>query len=369
MSCGHIDKLSITSFFCLQEALDDLEEEKALLGGEETYDATSSSDEDDRREGASEESTAKVTPSKSVEGLDGEGFSGHDLYRCGNSPCLFSAADQASFRDHCATPGRCEFSPRSSHDLVCYHCGRQLKHAATLLEHLNKAHGPRRYRCSLCLSRGTGAAVVRAHMKGAHKVVNAKVVPVKAGSSSEQEHFLLVPRSSAAVSSASSATSTSNKASTSAKTAQSVSKDTFSPLEVDSLPRPSVSWFPMRCSECDFSTRVRKNLEKHLKLHLRRDKERKKKLESLSDDDKPLHVPVITPINAPSILDPRSDRATKMSNLLDCDADEYSRPMSDEDYAAMPAFVPESMRQVNLTYVQLNFSYLIFEFPSGRLAT
>ncbi len=105
----------------------------------------------------------------------------------------------------------------------------------------------------------------------------------------------------------------------------------------------------LRCSDCEFSTRVRKNLEKHLKLHLRRKKmermtEPKQSSGSSDDEEEKLRVPVITPINAPTVLDPHSDKATKMSNLLDCDSEEYTRPMSDEDMAAMPGFVPERIR-------------------------
>ena len=44
-------------------------------------------------------------------------------------------------------------------------------------------------------------------------------------------------------------------------------------------------------------------------------------------------VPPLTPINAPSILDPKSEKAQKMSILLDCDMEEDKRPMSDEDLA------------------------------------
>ena len=47
------------------------------------------------------------------------------------------------------------------------------------------------------------------------------------------------------------------------------SKDTFSPDQIDSIPRHSVFKVPIRCSVCDFMTKVRQNMVKHLRLHLR----------------------------------------------------------------------------------------------------
>ena len=46
-------------------------------------------------------------------------------------------------------------------------------------------------------------------------------------------------------------------------------KDTFAPSEIDDIPRKSMLRNVIRCSVCDFTTKVRMNLVKHLRLHLR----------------------------------------------------------------------------------------------------
>ena len=64
------------------------------------------------------------------------GLEGRDLFRCGNAECGFFAEYVADFRDHVAI---CDFSTDALY-LVCYHCQKQSKHVATLVDHL-KSHG------------------------------------------------------------------------------------------------------------------------------------------------------------------------------------------------------------------------------------
>ncbi len=321
-------------------------EEEELLAGEETYDfheSTSGDETDPSGIGWSKNTdeggkTVEEALAQLGEGLEGEDLSGSSLFRCGNKPCRFSCAAQAAFRRHISS---CEYGQTN---LSCYHCGRQHKHAPTLLDHLVKAHGPKRYGCSLCGAKASTQQAVRGHMKTAHMVgSSAKVVPLDSSHSDpESDRFLLVPKNAMLRSVQSLIPSSSSSK------AASNGKDTFALHEAEALPHSWVSRQPLRCSECEFGTRVRKNLEKHLKLHIRRNAEATKQCQeenvgSNLNNDKPI-VPVITPINAPTVNDPKSDKATKMSNLLDCDSEQYTRPMRDEDMAAMPALVEESLR-------------------------
>ena len=63
-------------------------------------------------------------------------------------------------------------------------------------------------------------------------------------------------------------------------TAGGKAKDTFAPEEIEDIPKISMFRHLIRCSVCDFVTKVRLNLVKHLRLHLRLD-----------------NVPFITPVN------------------------------------------------------------------------
>ena len=70
------------------------------------------------------------------------------------------------------------------------------------------------------------------------------------------------------------------------------------------LPKSAVLKYPIRCSVCDFVTKVRLNLIKHLKLH-----------QSHVTKESTNHVPFITPINQPEAEDGSLGFA-KMQSLL-----------------------------------------------------
>ena len=95
---------------------------------------------------------------------------------------------------------------------------------------------------------------------------------------------------------------------------------------------------------CDFGTKVRHNLVKHLKLHLRATsvggymEEETKRIDR--DDD--FIVPIITPINAPTKDDhPEKGR---MTNLLASVDDPEHQVLSEEDLKKLPSFVEENKR-------------------------
>ena len=113
---------------------------------------------------------------------------------------------------------------------------------------------------------------------------------------------------------------------------------------------------------CDFGTKVRHNLVKHLKLHLRAasldvymegdmntpmEKEEKTK-DALNSGTKTKHrdddfiVPIITPINAPT----KEDNLPKgrMTNLLASVDDPEHQVLSEEDLKTLPSFVEENRR-------------------------
>ena len=103
-----------------------------------------------------------------------DGLEGRDLLRCGNGACEFSAENIPDFKDHMAI---CEFSVDALY-LSCFHCQKQSKHVATLVDHL-KTHGLKRYSCSLCSSFKHAAPLyVKNHLRIVHNVAQTKIVPV-----------------------------------------------------------------------------------------------------------------------------------------------------------------------------------------------
>ena len=205
------------------------------------------------------EETAKVENSET----DVDGLEGRDLLRCGNGACEFSADNIPDFKDHMAI---CEFSVDALY-LSCFHCQKQSKHVATLVDHL-KTHGRKRYSCSLCSTFKHAAPLyVKNHLRIGHNVTQTKIVPVDVFKSHpDKDYFIVMPKNALPKGIR---TSTSSKA-----------KDTFAPEEIADIPKISMFRHLIRCSVCDFVTKVRLNLVKHLRLHLRLD-----------------NVPFITPVN------------------------------------------------------------------------
>ena len=100
-------------------------------------------------------------------------------------------------------------------------------------------------------------------------------------------------------------------------------RDCFAPDEIDSIPKQSMFRSLIRCSVCDFVTKVRQNLVKHLKLHLR--KERTSAV-----------PPPITPINPPVDLTKeeggRGAKGMGYKTLLEVDTEEelFRRPFTEQ---------------------------------------
>ena len=165
----------------------------------------------------------------------------------------------------------CEFSVDALY-LTCVHCQKQFKHVATLVEHL-KTHGLKRYSCSLCSAfKHAVPHYVKNHLRLVHNVSQTKVMPFDGlKTNPDKDYFAVMPKN----------------ALPKGIRVKGKSKDTFAPSEIDDIPRISMLRNVIRCSVCDFTTKVRMNLVKHLRLHLR----------SSSAEGKIKEVPFITAVN------------------------------------------------------------------------
>lgn len=223
-------------------------------------------DDDDEVDENTSEEVSKVVPVEEI--VEAEGLEGRRLFRCGNAECEFSAETVSDFRDHVAI---CEWSVDAVY-LTCFHCKKHLKHMATLVDHL-KTHGLKRYSCSLCSAfKNAVPFCIKNHMRLSHKVNNTKMMPLDClKTNPDRDYFIVVPKN--AMPKGIRMSTVGGKA-----------KDTFSPSEIDDIPRVSMFRHLIRCSVCDFVTKVRLNLVKHLRLHAKVDDARKE-------------IPFITPIN------------------------------------------------------------------------
>lgn len=100
------------------------------------------------------------------------GYSGHELYKCGYEECSFATSNSASLRAHIK---EC-IHKANNKNLYCAHCKKRFIKIGFLLEHL-KAHGLKRFGCSLCKMRYAVPYQAMAHMKTKHKHPNTKLIP------------------------------------------------------------------------------------------------------------------------------------------------------------------------------------------------
>jgi len=252
---------------------------------------------------------------KAIEILKERELSGYSLYRCGNGKCCFSSENNSSFQDHQLV---CEFSEIQ---FDCFHCLEQFNLVPDLLEHL-KIHGPNRFSCGLCKYKSPLSTSVKSHLKLSHKVGITKMLPVtKTKNSHEDDSFVIVPE----------------KAIFHFEKSKHA-KDSFTPDEIEIIPpKPEICRNPIRCHICDFSTKVRSNLVKHLKLHLAG-----------------VNPPDIAPVNPSPIVDEgyesnynrmKTNNNGKMKSNLPTDLEEKIQvPLTDEIMSQMPQLIPETLR-------------------------
>merc|ERR1719273_1766127 len=95
---------------------------------------------------------------------------------------------------------------------------------------------------------------LKAYVKTEHKLLSFKFVPVNAAKTNhEKDSFMIVPKNNLQKPIRSKAL-----------------KTTFSPADISSIPvKPDIYKYVLRCSLCDYGSRVRNNLVKHLRLHLK----------------------------------------------------------------------------------------------------
>ena len=184
--------------------------------------------------------------------LEDNGLRGHDLHKCGNQGCDFSAQNVSDFKDHLVGKfklinrvgsmftiayslylvywdralfswyfhehTKCLFETRLKYAFVifnnqfadilyflvcenvsdslyynCAHCDKEFKHPPTLIDHL-KSHAVKRFHCGLCDYKSPVLHWMKAHIK-LHKVSNLKLVQILPNkNNADEDCFIVVPK-------------------------------------------------------------------------------------------------------------------------------------------------------------------------------
>ena len=76
-------------------------------------------------------------PEEEGESIAEASLAEHNLYRCANQDCMFTATTSSDFKNHLLS---CDFAITTL-PFTCFHCSREHKHITTLMEQL-KTHSP-----------------------------------------------------------------------------------------------------------------------------------------------------------------------------------------------------------------------------------
>lgn len=114
------------------------------------------------------------------------GRAGQELYKCGYLECSFAASNANLLKMHIK---KCNFG-EPVRNLFCPHCKKRFIKIGFLLEHI-KAHGLKRFGCSMCKNRYAVPYQATAHMKTKHKHLNTKLVPADPTNPSVEGLFIV----------------------------------------------------------------------------------------------------------------------------------------------------------------------------------
>ncbi|KAF0300554.1 RE1-silencing transcription factor [Amphibalanus amphitrite] len=270
-----------------------------------------------------------------------------DLYRCGNPRCYERFPTLPSFKDHMLS---CPHGENGV--LLCFHCPKQVKHVGTALEHIRQ-HGPKRYSCAMCDFCASMPNAVTKHLKQQHRMSSCTTLPLVADRADpERDQFVVYPRQCV-------------PRAEQPPAASGAEQKSFGVEEIDQLPHRPVLFRAMQCKLCPYSTKVTRNLRKHLLCHRR------------SDGTAPL--PVAAPIN-PRPCDQRGEKMfDKMANLASSSGEvgvpRKAEELSQADLERLPKEVTEDKRYIcsipGCVYLTLNDTMLKYHIQAlhGQMIT
>ncbi|KAJ1524151.1 hypothetical protein ONE63_010679 [Megalurothrips usitatus] len=241
------------------------------------------------------------------------GLSGSSLYLCGYSGCSYKAEALAALKDHLLSCGLAN----NASSLSCLHCQSLFRHPSTLIEHLPK-HGIPRYICGFCNDfRTTHPKIATRHVKQKHKTSAVEMV-LQNENDSDPDTAVYIVRPKENILKRGKA-----------KIQSFANKTTYAPEERELLPNPAVFTRDVTCTVCQYSTKVRSNMMRHLEQH--------------AMGSEPSSVPVLNPVPCLERNEKMFDTMTNhaISSTIPVRRDSNTFKVTDE-----PRFIPDNQRYI-----------------------
>lgn len=266
------------------------------------------------------------------------GLTGENLYRCAVNDCNTACSDHFIFNIHMIKHASEEKNFKS---FKCFHCKEEIKSIALLTSH-TKTHGIHRYFCYYCDFSAPVMKETNKHLSDTHKRNESVTVPINPVNSDPHKHmFVTVPKGLKK----DEFVKFGPKLIDRYKYKISNLKKKFAISEIDMLPQQSIFNELVFCAICDYSTKVRINMQRHLQRH----KETK-------------FVPKIDPINPVPCLESGVRHYDNMINLACSSNDMRNQTTSLLNNNDPLQYIPEVRRFVcganECLYITLNETML-----------
>jgi hypothetical protein len=129
-----------------------------------------------------------------LEDVQGTGYGGRELYRCGVDSCPHSSETAEELRQHMQ---QCSPNEEDGGDssLYCVHCGSSSKRFSKpsfFIDHL-RTHGLKRFCCAVCNARFAVQSQAQSHLRAKHKYVSSRIVPADPSNPSPLGLFYVHP--------------------------------------------------------------------------------------------------------------------------------------------------------------------------------
>ncbi|CAD7086759.1 unnamed protein product [Hermetia illucens] len=218
-----------------------------------------------------------------------------ELFKCGFPDCDVVSTNFRTFRNHLGNSTKHHISDGS---YPCYYCEEQFKGVLDCANHYFK-HERHRYFCFLCFETGQTAGELVAHITQCHSVKAKSTIGtyalIKGYINAKKDFFFVCPNS---VKAADVVRFGDRLLKMWERKKWSQMKKSFTADEIDQLPRQAIFVDELFCAICQYRTKVRTNLYRHLQFHKNE-----------------INVANIDPVNPVPCLNSSEKHFDKMTNL------------------------------------------------------
>ncbi|XP_058456553.1 uncharacterized protein LOC131433950 [Malaya genurostris] len=183
------------------------------------------------------------------------GFCGQELNVCGVDKCNCRFTDPVKLNLHL-------LKHHNVSTYNCFHCKDRFKTAHELITHI-KTHGRHRYMCFLCDRKSHFLKMMILHVQHDHNSTDVILTYLHPKKRDIHNDLVVICPQNVTTLQLQNYIDTILKEDGSA-----TEKKYFSPAEIDRLPPQDIYLEDVFCSTCDYSTKIRKNMKRHLERHM-----------------------------------------------------------------------------------------------------